>query len=100
MRGTGVFGESDVGGGPKAVAEARGQDVSQVLGVPPMPAAMRRFIEWVADYTVSPPGSVLRMAMSVPAAFAPPRPRVAYRLAAKRPDIRLTPARGDRKSVV
>ena len=41
---------------------------------------MRRFIDWVAAYTLSPPGAVLKMAMSVPKALAPP-PTVAAHLA-------------------
>ena len=32
---------------------------------------MRKFIEWVADYTMSPPGMVLKMAMGVPDLFKP-----------------------------
>ena len=31
-----------------------------------MTASLRRFIDWVASYTLSPPGAVLRMAMSAP----------------------------------
>jgi primosomal protein N' (replication factor Y) (superfamily II helicase) len=36
---------------------------------------LRRFVERVAAYTMAPPGAVLRMAMSVPEALQPPRPR-------------------------
>jgi len=36
-----------------------------------LPAALRRFIDWVAAYTLSPPGLVLRMALPA-AAFQPP----------------------------
>src|SRR5262249_23678913 len=36
---------------------------------------LRRFIERVAAYTMAPPGTVLRMAMSVAEALQPPRPR-------------------------
>lgn len=35
----------------------------------PMTKDVRRFIDWVAPYTMSPLGSVLKMALSVPAAF-------------------------------
>ena len=31
-----------------------------------MTASLRRFVDWVAAYTLSPPGAVLRMAMSAP----------------------------------
>jgi primosomal protein N' (replication factor Y) (superfamily II helicase) len=43
------------------------------LSTPPLPEVSRRFVEWVADYTMAPLGAVLRMAMSVPAALEPPR---------------------------
>ena len=52
----------------------------------------RRFIEWVAGYTLAPTGAVLRMAMSVASVFKPTAPRVAYRLAGPSPD-RMTKAR-------
>src|SRR5208282_3268016 len=34
------------------------------LEAPPLPEAERRFIDWVARYTLTPPGAVLRMAMT------------------------------------
>jgi primosomal protein N' (replication factor Y) (superfamily II helicase) len=46
--------------------------IVQTLPVPPMTPSLRRFIDWVASYTLSPPGAVLRMAMSAPAALEPP----------------------------
>ncbi len=75
------------------VARAKLRDVVTRLEAPPMPATLRRFIDWVADYTLSPPGSVLRMAMSAPAALEPPRPVRAYAPAAPAPELRLTTAR-------
>ncbi len=75
------------------VAEAKLKSVVEVLDAPPMAEAMRRFISWVAAYTCADPGSVLRMAMSVPAALQPPRPRIGYHLAGPPPE-RMTPARG------
>jgi primosomal protein N' (replication factor Y) len=54
----------------------------------------RRFVDWVAAYTVSPPGAVLRMAMSVPSALAPPRLIPAYRLLRlPDPEEKLSPSR-------
>jgi primosomal protein N' (replication factor Y) len=68
--------------------------VSARLDVPPLPAELRRFVDWVARYTLSPPGAVLRMAISVPSAFAPPKPIQAYRRAAPRgAAAKPTPAR-------
>lgn len=58
------------------------RDVDRILPAPPMRDAMRRFITWVAAYTLSPPGAVLRMAMSVTDALEPPRTETVYRLAA------------------
>lgn len=37
---------------------------------------MRRFVDWIADYTLSPPGTVLRMVLRVPEAFGPEKPVV------------------------
>ena len=40
---------------------------------PPMPALERKFIDWIAQYTMSARGAVLKMALSVPGALEPPR---------------------------
>ncbi len=40
----------------------------------PMPKAHRDFIDWVANYTLAPRGSVLKMALSAPAGLTPPKP--------------------------
>jgi primosomal protein N' (replication factor Y) len=76
------------------VVESKLRDVIARLEAPPLPAVSCRFVEWVANYTMSPPGAVLRMAMSVPAALEPPRPIPAWRLADEPPaDLRVTPER-------
>lgn len=62
--------------------ERRLRDIVEVLPVPPMTASLRRFVEWVAAYTLSPPGAVLRMAMSSPSALEPPAQKAGWRLAA------------------
>ncbi|MCX7372681.1 MAG: primosomal protein N' [Alphaproteobacteria bacterium] len=71
---------------------ARLKAVRAVLPAPPMPAALRRFIEWVAAYTLSPAGAVLRMAMSAPAALEAPALRAGWR-ATGQANARLTPER-------
>jgi primosomal protein N' (replication factor Y) len=38
--------------------------VVQRIGVPPIPAVSRRFIDWVAAYTLQPVGTVLRMTLN------------------------------------
>ena len=48
--------------------------IGERLPLPPLGPAMRRFIDRVADYTMTPPGAVLRMAISVPEALEPRRP--------------------------
>jgi primosomal protein N' (replication factor Y) len=42
-----------------------------VFDCPPLAKEMRDFIDWVASYTLSPPGLVARMALRAPAAFDP-----------------------------
>jgi len=82
------------GMGSGSVDDAKLRDLDAVFDVPPMGTAMQRFIEWVAGYTISPPGSVLRMAMSVPAALEPPAPLIGYQAAPEPPlDVRLSSAR-------
>jgi primosomal protein N' (replication factor Y) (superfamily II helicase) len=49
------------------------------IDVPPLALPLRRFIAWVADYYVQPPGQVLRMAMSVSDAFETGAPRPHFR---------------------
>jgi primosomal protein N' (replication factor Y) (superfamily II helicase) len=66
--------------------------ISAVFDCPPLDADMRRFIDWVAAYTLTPPGLVARMALRAPAAFDPEPLIDGLRLAAGVPE-RLTPAR-------
>jgi primosomal protein N' (replication factor Y) len=53
---------------------------------------MRRFIDWVSTYTLSPPGMVARMALRAPAAFDPEPPTEGLRLTDTLPE-RMTAAR-------
>ncbi|TPW26514.1 primosomal protein N' [Pararhizobium mangrovi] len=80
-------GESD------AVDAKKLRAVEHVFDCPPLDAAMRRFIDWVAAYTLSPPGLVARMALRAPAAFDPEAMVEGLRLGDTRPE-RLTDARG------
>src|SRR5216683_307383 len=70
------------GAGGELPAE-RLKPILESLAVPPLRPELRRFVERVAGYTMTPPGMVLRMTMSVPEALEPPRPR---RLCALAPD--------------
>jgi primosomal protein N' (replication factor Y) len=66
--------------------------VTQVFDCPPLGKDMRAFIDWVATYTVSPPGLVARMALRAPAAFDPEPMIEGLRLTDTRPE-RMTTAR-------
>ncbi|MCC7049358.1 MAG: primosomal protein N' [Alphaproteobacteria bacterium] len=82
--------------GPAAIDAARLKDIEHRFDLARLPDVARRFVDWVASYTLAPPGAVLRMAMSVSAVFeAPPRPVVAYRRAGESvPEgVKLTPQR-------
>jgi primosomal protein N' (replication factor Y) len=91
-------------GDPEIAGAAGGRRLKDIIcrvGAARLPAATRRFVDWVAQYTMSPPGAVLRMAMSVPDAIEPPPLVPGWRLAPGVVDLpvvepgapRLTPAR-------
>ncbi len=81
------------GAGGGNVADAKLKDVTGRLDCPALPCVSRRFVDWVAAYTLSPPGAVLKMAMSVPGALTPPKPERAYALNPEVPAFRMTMAR-------
>ena len=66
--------------------------VARRLDSPPLAANLRRFVEWVARYTLAPRGMVLRMALRGPDDDEPERIQVGVRLAGPPPE-RMTPAR-------
>ncbi len=68
------------------------KSITQVFDCPPLAKDMRAFLDWVASYTVSPPGLVARMALRAPAAFDPEPMIEGLRLTDNRPE-RMTPAR-------
>ena len=63
-----------------------------VLPVPPLSAALRRLIEWTADYYVASLASVARMALSSGGALKGPATMTEYRLTGGMPE-RMTPQR-------
>ena len=63
----GVVWDADAGG----VDAKKLRPISHVFDCPPLPDDMRRFIDWVADYTLTAPGLAARMALRAPAAFDP-----------------------------
>lgn len=62
------------------VNPAKLKNMVMKYAVQPMSEAMRDFIDWVAEYTMSPKGFVLKMALSAPDALKPPKPAKGYRL--------------------
>lgn len=76
----------------KPLDPARLKAVVSRFDAPPMPDVLRRFVDWVAAYTLSPPGAVLRLAMRVPQALEPAPKIVGYRLTGTKPQ-RATPQR-------
>jgi primosomal protein N' (replication factor Y) len=64
------------------VAAEKVKPIAERLAAPPLSAELRELIDWVAAYTLSPPGAVLRMAMSVPDALDAARHLVGYGLSA------------------
>ena len=63
-----------------------------VLPVPPLSAALRRLIEWTADYYVASLASVARMALASGGALKGPATMTEYRLTGGMPE-RMTPQR-------
>src|SRR5262245_50313213 len=75
------------------IERAKLREIVEVLDdVPKLPRVSLEFADWVANYTLSSPGMVLRMMMSVGRAFDPPAPRYGVRLTGPAP-ARMTPAR-------
>jgi primosomal protein N' (replication factor Y) len=81
------------GEGQGDVAAKKMKPVAGRFDAPPMPEEHRRFIDWVAAYTLSPPGTVMRMSLTAPKALEPPRAAVAFRRGTMPPDLNLTAAR-------
>src|SRR2546421_10854201 len=67
------------------------KDGEAKLDYPPLRGELRKFVGWVANYTLAPKGMILRMALRM-GELGPERERVAVRLAGP-PPLRITPAR-------
>lgn len=55
----------------EAIEAKRLKPVEEVFDCPPISEPMRRFVDWVATYTLTPPGLVARMMLRAPEAFDP-----------------------------
>jgi primosomal protein N' (replication factor Y) len=78
---------------PNPRLDNRLKDVEEKLEVPPLKPELRSFVDWVANYTVSPRGMVLRMCLRMGEHLGAERERVGVRLYGPPPQ-RMTAARG------
>ena len=77
---------------PNPRLDNRLKDVEEKLDVPPLRPELRSFVDWVANYTVSSRGMVLRMCLRMGEHLGPERERVGVKLAGP-PPPRMTAAR-------
>jgi primosomal protein N' (replication factor Y) (superfamily II helicase) len=68
------------------------KDVAERLDIPPLKGELRRFVDWVCDYTLSPRGMVLRMCLRMGEHLGAERLQVGVRMAGPAPQ-RMTAAR-------
>ena len=68
------------------------KDVGEKLDVPPLKEELRSLVDWVANYTLSARGMVLRMCLRMGEHLGPERVRMGVRLIGA-PPARMTPAR-------
>ena len=76
----------------KKIAPGKLKSILEHIETPPLSLELIEFVDWVANYTLSPRGMVLRMALRSRVAFDPPKPRPGVRFAGSEP-ARITPAR-------
>ena len=78
---------------PNPRLDNRLKDVAAKLDIPPLRPELRKFVEWVSGYTLSPRGMVARMTLRMGEHLGPERVRIGIRLAGPPPE-RMTAARG------
>ena len=88
----GVVWEEDRMASPGEVGDNRLRNLLGVVDAPPIPEPLRRLVEWTADYYLSPPAAVLRMALASTSALEGARTATEYRPTGTLPP-RLTPQR-------
>ncbi|HTZ69310.1 MAG TPA: primosomal protein N', partial [Acetobacteraceae bacterium] len=81
----------DAPAGP-TVPDSKLKPVTAAVEAPPIPAPLRRLVDWVAGYTLSAPGDVLAMALRVNA-LTPPPVAAGWHAVPDVTGIRLTPQR-------
>jgi primosomal protein N' (replication factor Y) len=77
---------------PNPRLDNRLKDIENKLDVPPLRPELRKFVDWVSNYTLSPRGMVLRMCLRMGEHLGPGRERIGVRLAGPAP-ARMTRAR-------
>src|SRR6478752_1782574 len=87
---TGVVWKTDAIHDPRL--DNRLKDVSERLDIPPLKTELRSFVDWLANYTLSPRGMVLRMCLRRGENLGEERIRIGVRLTGPAPK-RMTPAR-------
>ena len=75
-----------------SVADHKLKPISARLDAPPLPGLLRRFVDWMAGYTLATQGEVLAMALRVNA-LRPETPQAGWRAADGASSMRLTEAR-------
>ena len=88
----GVVWEEDRFPDVETVGDNRLRPLVGLVDAPPLPAPLRRLIEWTADYYMAPLGAVLRMALSSSSALEGAQSVVEYRATGVVPE-RLAPQR-------
>jgi primosomal protein N' (replication factor Y) len=84
---------------PNPRLDNRLKDIADKLDVPPLKDELRKFVDWVSTYTLSPRGMVVRMALRMGEHLPPARERIGVRLAGP-PPKRMTTARNRVLAVV
>ena len=74
------------GAGSGDIAPEKVRAVVARIDMPALPESTRAFLSWVSNYTLAPPGAVLRLLMSVPAALEPAEAKVGYVRADRAPE--------------
>ncbi|WP_294136848.1 primosomal protein N' [Sphingobium sp.] len=82
----GVVWEEDSFPDVDSVGDNRLRNLIEVVDAPPLPETLRRLIEWTADYYLSPPAAVLRMALASMAALEGTRTVIEYKANGRQPD--------------
>jgi primosomal protein N' (replication factor Y) len=77
---------------PNPRLDNRLKDIEEKLDVPPLRPELRSFVDWVANYTVSSRGMVLRMCLRMGEHLGPERARAGVKLTGSPPQ-RMTAAR-------